>query len=378
MLLKYLKMIFRDKSSVFWALLFPLVLMCLFKATFGNIIATENSLDERKCGIVLDGEGMYQNSFKTMMDAIEEGDSEGLKLTNLYTTKEDASDKLKNEELDFYYIVDDDSVTVFLSENYSLANGMIAREIADTYRVNMDMVSDCLSDHPEKISELTEELNNRLSYIEIGEDEGTDMYRWYFISTLVMGILFDYQAGLRVLGYIRADVSGAAMRVAISSSSKTRIVISSLLAQLIVSISKVTVHVLFMKFVIGLDMFARPLLLVITLVCAIVFSICLGILMGLFFNGDVQSRENKTLGIVMLSSFLSGEMIVTLPGYIEKFCPIVNRINPATIFNKIFYRLLICENTGDLTVNLIGISIASVVMLMASILILRRETYASL
>ena len=98
----------------------------------------------------------------------------------------------------------------------------------------------------------------------------------------------------------------------------------------------------------------------------------------MFFKGDIQSRENKTLGIVMLLVFLSGEMIVTLPGYIEKFVPIINRINPATIFNKIFYRIILCENTGDLGINLLILFIASAVMLAISILILRRETYASL
>ena len=71
-------------------------------------------------------------------------------------------------------------------------------------------------------------------------------------------------------------------------------------------------------------------------------------------------------------------MIVSLPGYIEKYAPVINRINPATIFNKIFYRILLCENKGDLAMNLLILTIASLVMLTASIIILRRETYASL
>ena len=120
------------------------------------------------------------------------------------------------------------------------------------------------------------------------------------------------------------------------------------------------------------------LIIIVAIIATTVFSICLGILLGMFFKGDIQSRENKTLGIVMLMVFMSGEMIVTLPGYIEKFVPIINRINPATIFNKIFYRIILCENTGDLGTNLLILFVASAVMLAISILILRRETYASL
>ena len=321
---------------MFWAILFPIMLMGLFKITFGNIVATENSIDERDCAVVVEGEGMYQESFTTMMDAIAEGDSEGLKLNVSYLDIDEAEKQLKDEDITFYYVVDDDSVSVHLPKEYGLATGMIAREIADTYRVNMDIINECLKTHPDRINEIADDLNNRLAYIVIDDKEGTDMYQWYFISTLVMGILFDYQGGIRVLSNIRADVSGSAMRVAVSSSSKTKVVLSSLAAQLIVCAVKTTVHVLFMHFVVGINMFAHPALLVLGLICATVFSICLGILLGLFFKGDVQAKENKTMGLVMLSSFLSGEMIVTLPGYIEKYCPIVNKVNPATIFNKIF------------------------------------------
>ena len=379
MLTYFLKMIIRNKTALFWGFFFPVALMLLFKITFGNIVSTENSLDERKVAVVLQGEGLYQDNFKAMMDEIAEGTgTDELNIKVEYTDLDTAAEKLDSKKVDFYYVVSDEEVEVHLGEKYGIATGMIAREIADTYKVNMDIIDECMTSDPSKMEEVAQSLQERISYISLEDKEGIDIYMWYYISTLVMGILFDYSSGIRVLAAIRADVSGSAMRVAISSSSKTKMVLSCLLAQLILSLSKTAVHILFMQFVIGIDILSKAGLVAIGIASATVFSICLGILLGMFFKGDAQARENKSLGIVMLSVFISGEMIVTLPGYIEKFAPIVNRINPATLFNKIFYRILLCENTGDLMTNIAIITAASVLMLVVSIIILRRETYASL
>ena len=379
MLTYFLKMIIRNKTALFWGFFFPIALMLLFKITFGNIVSTENSLDERNVAVVLQGEGLYQDNFKAMMDEIAEGtDTDELNIKVENTDLDTATEKLDSKKVDFYYVVSDEEVEVHLGEKYGIATGMIAREIADTYKVNMDIIDECMTSDPSKMEEVAQSLQERISYISLEDKEGIDIYMWYYISTLVMGILFDYSSGIRVLAAIRADVSGSAMRVAISSSSKTKMVLSCLLAQLILSLSKTAVHILFMQFVIGIDILSKAGLVAIGIASATVFSICLGILLGMFFKGDAQARENKSLGIVMLSVFISGEMIVTLPGYIEKFAPIVNRINPATLFNKIFYRILLCENTGDLMTNIAIITAASVLMLVVSIIILRRETYASL
>ena len=379
MLTYFLKMIIRNKTALFWGFFFPVALMLLFKITFGNIVSTENSLDERKVAVVLQGDGLYQENFKAMMDEIAEGTgTDELNIKVEYTDLDTAAEKLDSKKVDFYYVVSDEEVEVHLGEKYGIATGMIAREIADTYKVNMAIIDECMTSDPSKMEEVAQSLQERISYISLEDKEGIDIYMWYYISTLVMGILFDYSSGIRVLAAIRADVSGSAMRVAISSSSKTKMVLSCLLAQLILSLSKTAVHILFMQFVIGIDILSKAGLVAIGIASATVFSICLGILLGMFFKGDAQARENKSLGIVMLSVFISGEMIVTLPGYIEKFAPIVNRINPATLFNKIFYRILLCENTGDLMTNIAIITAASVLMLVVSIIILRRETYASL
>ena len=108
------------------------------------------------------------------------------------------------------------------------------------------------------------------------------------------------------------------------------------------------------------------------------FAMSLGCMFGLFTKGDENQRDNKATALIMISVFLSGEMIVQLPGLLEKFCPIVNRINPATIMNFAFFRLVNYPTLNGFWMNMIKISLATVVFMMISILKLRREKYAAL
>ena len=159
MLKYFLKMVLRNKTTLLWGLIFPIALMGLYKLTFGNIVSTENTLDPRKADVVLDGEGLYQENFKAMMDELSKNDSEeGLRLEVSYTDEKTASEKLDNKEIDFYYYVNDDEVVVHLQEKYGIATGMIAREIADTYKFNMDIINECLKNDPSKITEITDTL----------------------------------------------------------------------------------------------------------------------------------------------------------------------------------------------------------------------------
>ncbi|MBR5059049.1 MAG: hypothetical protein IKX04_10890, partial [Clostridiales bacterium] len=59
-------------------------------------------------------------------------------------------------------------------------------------------------------------------------------------------------------------------------------------------------------------------------------------------------------------------------------CPIVNQINPATIMNFAFYRLVNYPTLNGFWMNLVKIFVATLVFLTVSIMKLRREKYAAL
>ncbi len=133
-----------------------------------------------------------------------------------------------------------------------------------------------------------------------------------------------------------------------------------------------------MRTIFNVDMGSDPLKLILFTIAANIFSISFGIVCGLIFKGTLENRANKTTAVLMLSVFLSGEMINTLPGTIEKVCPIINDINPATVMNLAFYRMALFDQPLDFYTNMAKIVGASIVFIIIGTIILRREKYASL
>jgi ABC-2 type transport system permease protein len=107
------------------------------------------------------------------------------------------------------------------------------------------------------------------------------------------------------------------------------------------------------------------------------FSISFGVICGLCFKGDVHQRGNKATSLIMISVFLSGEMISQLPGLFEKYFPIFNKINPATVLNMALFKLTIGNSAEGFFTNIAEIIGLTVVFLAIGIAVLRREKYAS-
>lgn len=376
-----LKLIFREKQALFWGAIFPIVLMTLFYLTFGSVTVEENNIDVRKLGITIEESGAYQDNFKEMMNTLEEeyrnGNSE-LAIEISYDSIESNKEKVENGELDACYNVTSDDIEVFLAPKYSVSTGMIARQIADAYNTKYQIIEDAIKKDPSKISEIMNEITENEEYISVDESSsGKDPYFWYFVSTIVMGIMFSYMNGVEMVGNLRANVSASGLRIAVSPVSKMKLVMNNFFAALLVKTGITMLQLLIVEYVFGKSVFIKPGLLIIAVVLANAFAICVGVIFGFVFKGSVEQIISKSLGIVMACEFISGEMIADLPGIIEKNCPIVNDILPTTVIKLIFYRLTVWDDVGDLYVNFIKLVAGCVIILTASVILLRRETYES-
>ena len=84
------------------------------------------------------------------------------------------------------------------------------------------------------------------------------------------------------------------------------------------------------------------------------------------------------LGISMICSFLSGLMNNTMKDIVEKNAPFINRINPAALISDAFYCINVYDDLGRYYRNLITLAVMSVVLVAASFLLIRRESYDSI
>ena len=80
----------------------------------------------------------------------------------------------------------------------------------------------------------------------------------------------------------------------------------------------------------------------------------------------------------MLGSFLSGMMGITLKYVIDKNIPIINKINPISMITDGFYSLYYYNSLNRYYFNIISLLIVSTILIIISILSLRRQQYDSI
>ena len=372
---------FRSIGGLFWMFVFPLALMTAMYFAFGSIYDYQNSIDPMKTILITEGQGVYQQGFGDLIDSLSEENAEDqLFILEEADSLEDAKAKLAEEEAEIIFVVSDDDIEVYLQENHSITSAAVAGSIADTYKQRYMLIADAYATDPAYAMELINDAAENVTYTVSEKDAfgaEPNPYNWYFLSTLVMGILFMAMMGINMVGDLRADVSAVAMRYSVSPARKGQMVVTAFAARLIPGIVIAVIQLVIMKNVFGIYLGSDYLKLALFVVAAIMFAISFGVICGLCFKGDVHQRGNKATSLIMISVFLSGEMISQLPGIFEKYCPIINKINPATVLNMALFKLTIGNSAEGFFMNIAEIIGLTVIFLAIGVAVLRREKYAS-
>ncbi len=375
----------RNGTAIFWVLIFPLALMVCFNVAFGNLTSADN-IDLKQTAMIRAGSNeMYYDSFNSMLEELTKPGSNGdgaLLNINEYEDENDVIKALEDGDLDLAFKVYDDRIETLLPKEYTDTACGVGKTIADTFMNNSKLINTALEVNPLEAQKLIQNIGESIDFVTVKEsdfvDESPNAYLWYFYSTFVMGILFNALNGVEMTGNIKADNGYHAMRVSGCPKKKIKLILSSYAAHLTIALAVNAVQLFIMKAFLDIPLGTDITKLVTFVVSCNVFSIALGTLCGCLLKGNTDSKCNKTSAIIMTSSFLSGEMICQLPGFIESTCPVLNDINPATIMNMALFRLAYTTNDLDFYSNLIKIVVLAVICLTASILLLRRERYASL
>ena len=391
----YLRKTLRDKAYIFWSLAFPLLLMICFNVTFMGPARGEVDFDPVKSSVIVENEGAFSEEFVNVMTGL--ADAETVKAGNMgynhaivelieTSSREEAEKKILGKELEVLYLVDGEKETieVKVGDGANMTTLMIARSVEESFRRNYTIMKDAVMTAPDKVEAVMARISESVNVMKakttyLGDDgSSANVYMWYFYSTIVMGMLFNVTTGIRAVFDIQGDLSAAGMRTSVSPTKKSRILLSAFFARYVLACAVTLFHLFAMNKFFDIPVGNRLFEIIIFVLIGNLFAMSLGCCFGLFAKGDENSRDSKATAVVMISVFLSGEMIVQLPGLLEKNAPIINQINPATILNFAFYRLVNYPTLDGFWMNLVKISVATIVFLTVSILKLRREKYAAL
>lgn len=378
------KRVLRQVQELFWVLLFPMILGTMFHFAFGNLNNTTENFHTIPVAVCYEKDAentAFQQVLKTLS---EEGDPPFLSLTE--TDPALARQMLTDNAVrGIFHVGSEVSLTCSSIEDKNI-NSMSAMEqsILEAFLREYLATSAAI---PESIAHSPAHMNEILSIAEesasfgsklVLTDGNLDSMVQYFYNLIAMACLFTSFAGAYIAIRNQANLSDVGAKMCISPSGKAVTVLTQLLSDTLAQFACLVVNILYLVYVLRVDFGASlPYLLLTAFIGCI-----MGVSFGFFIGSIGQLSEAAKMGILtcvsLLLCFLSGLMIGNMRSVIEKFCPLLNAVNPAVRMSDSFLTLNIYGADSRYFGNLCALLLMAALFITAGCLLTRRKTYASL
>lgn len=372
-----IKQLIRMRWLVGWNFLFPLVLASAFYLGFGNMIKDDpNRLDTIEVAYVA-GDGINSNFLSVIEGLSKETEDHGkiLEITS-FDSLEAASDALNKKDIEGIYYQHDDSIEVIVTENGLISTSL--SQIVKSYQNYQASFEKILSEKPEEIDTLIASIDSNMSFLKKYDfKSGVSQYMQFFYALLAMSSLFSSWVSTAMMTSLCANLSECGKRFEIAPGHKLKAIFAGILAGTLLQTLSNTVVICYVEYCLGLH-WGAPIYMIIAITSlASALGISVGTLIGSIFKNEL-ALSMVPLAFTMTCSFFSGLMMGGIQQIIQNFCPILNKINPATVFTDSLYQLACYGKTSayyqDLGIMVLMIAICLII----SVLILRRRNYDSI
>ena len=377
--LKYsLKSLIKNKGLLFWTFLFPLLMATLFNMAFGNWVESEKfeSID-----IAIIKNSYYEDNevAKRVFESISSGED---RVFNITYVSDDVALKLLNDDKITGYIKYYDGGSDITVKSNGVSATIIKSVVdeIDTYNVMFnDLVEKELTSSFDIDKAVTEAING-IENIQVKTKDVSvkklDIAVIEYYSLLSMTCLYGGFIALTCISNSLASISSRGKRVEVAPTKKSVIILSSLLSRFIVQMIGVLLLLAYLK-LIGVNLYANVLGLMVVTVLGVLAGIALGLLISVVNNKNEGVKFGIVIAVSMACSVLAGLTGVSLKYVVDSNFPIINKINPAAMITDGLYALYY-EDISRFNYNMISLIIFVVVLVFISVVSLRRKKYDSI
>lgn len=368
-----IKILMRAKVSLFWTLVFPILLATFMYMAFGNIYEQDEMFSNIKVAVVTEDESA--NGLNYMLDALSDGDDALLSVTRM--SESDAEKLLADEEVEGIIYTDDVKLTVAESS----VDASILETVLSEYKQYEHALKDIYKDGTEPkgdMSNLVEKLSEQRSYYtEKSSTEGSqNVYNNYFYAIFAMSCLFASLSSIEMMSNLQANVSATGKRKNVSPQRKMTFVLAEFVALLLIHFVVEVISFIYMS-CIGVDFGDRVWEILLTLFVGCFIGLAIGVIVGAISKLAEGTKIGIVIGISMVMSILSDLCINGVKYEIQQHVPIINKLNPAALISDSFYALNVYSDHQVFTENIVIMTIEAVVLIAVGILMVRRNRYAS-
>lgn len=377
--LKYsLKSLIKNKGLLFWTFLFPLLMATLFNMAFGNWVESEKfeSID-----IAIIKNSYYEDNevAKRVFESISSGED---RVFNITYVSDDVALKLLNDDKITGYIKYYDGGSDITVKSNGVSATIIKSVVdeIDTYNVMFnDLIEKELTfsfDIDKAVTEAIKKFENIQVKTKDVSVKKLDIAVIEYYSLLSMTCLYGGFIALTCISNSLASISSRGKRVEVAPTKKSVIILSSLLSSFIVQMIGVLLLLAYLK-LIGVNLYANALGLMVVTVLGVLAGIALGLLISVVNNKNEGVKFGIVIAVSMACSVLAGLTGVSLKYVVDSNFPIINKINPAAMITDGLYALYY-EDISRFNYNMISLIIFIVVLVFISVVSLRRKKYDSI
>lgn len=377
--LKYsLKSLIKNKGLLFWTFLFPLLMATLFNMAFGNWVESEKfeSID-----IAIIKNSYYEDNkvAKRVFESISSGED---RVFNITYVSDDVALKLLNDDKIVGYIKYYDGGSDITVKSNGVSATIIKSVVdeIDTYNVMFNDLVEKEMVSSFDIDKAVTDAINRIENIQVKTKDVSvkklDIAVIEYYSLLSMTCLYGGFIALTCISNSLVSISSRGKRVEVAPTKKSVIILSSLLSSFIVQMIGALLLLAYLK-LIGVNLYANVLGLMVVTVLGVLAGIALGLLISVVNNKNEGVKFGIVIAVSMACSVLAGLTGVSLKYVVDSNFPIINKINPAAMITDGLYALYY-EDISRFNYNMISLIIFVVVLVFISVVSLRRKKYDSI
>lgn len=367
-----LKQCVREKYLIFWSVLFPIILGTLFKVSFGDMNEREFMFSQIPVAYV-EEEGA-QEAFRTVLTELEE-ENELIKVQEV--SGEEAKALLQEKEVKGIFW-NGESITLTVTDEGT--DTSILKSIQEQYEKTVSGFTEIAAEHPEALYAAADSIGKKWNYVKENSvtHRDMDMMMDFFYALIAMNCLYGCFAGVSCAAAFKADLSALGARRNVASTDRLVILLADICAKITAQFCCTVFGAMYLKYALKVklgDEMARILLMILV-------GSAIGVMTGVFVGsiGKIKRsvREGICIGVTMVECFLAGLMTSGMYQLVEKYAPVINRVNPAALIVKAMYSLNIYETYTRYHQCMLGLLVITAVLCVGSYLMVRRERYASI
>lgn len=354
------KILLRQKSLIFWGLLFPIILGLLFKLALGNL---DNEFKLEPIDVAVNEKLLNEPGFEIFLDGLEDEDI-------FKVTKTNNNQMLLDQKV-VAYISDIDRI-----ETQSAGvKETVVETVMNSYLHNMESVKKIFVENPNM------DINSLFDYSEYVVDNSNpnmSLSNTYFYTLIGMQAMYGYMWGMTVIYQYEANLSTTAKRNIMSPMRKRTSLSASLLVAWLINMSVIIITMLVIHFVLKVNIGDKLLPIFGLVSLGALTGVSFGTLIGVSNKKSQDTKIGLGISLTMTMSFLAGMMVSNIKILIEKNVPIINRVNPVALITDALYSLYYYPSLDRYWMNMMWLSGVTFVLILLTFRFIRGKQYDSL